>query len=208
MEAVKSHATEGPAVRDRILAAAVKLLHEQGIGALTQARVSAMAGVRQSHLTYYFPTRNELLQQAVLGCCGSMLEVLDSPLQGRARSLIQFRKAAEAQLIDRRRARMFAAVTVASEEDPSLKPWIEQFQADMLNRMQQALSALGLAPRPIELEIFRATMVGAIHLDLAVSTDASRRRTLQIFRLAFRQLIRVSRRKTPTDLRKRRSPRK
>jgi AcrR family transcriptional regulator len=52
-------------VREKILAAALKLLNEQGFPALTQTRVAEVAGVRQSHLTYYFPTRNELLKAIV-----------------------------------------------------------------------------------------------------------------------------------------------
>src|SRR2546428_10805001 len=50
-------------VRDRILEAALGLLAESGAHELTQPRVSKAAGVRQSHLTYYFPTRADLLQE-------------------------------------------------------------------------------------------------------------------------------------------------
>ena len=50
-------------VRARILEAALRLLAERGAHELTQPRVAKAAGVRQSHLTYYFPTRGELLQE-------------------------------------------------------------------------------------------------------------------------------------------------
>src|SRR3712207_5502484 len=46
--------------RTRILDAALGLLAEGG--ELTQPRVARAAGVRQSHLTYYFPTVTDLLQ--------------------------------------------------------------------------------------------------------------------------------------------------
>ena len=48
-------------VKERLLEAGVTLLREQGIAALTQPRIARQAGVSQSHLTYYFPTRNVLL---------------------------------------------------------------------------------------------------------------------------------------------------
>ena len=48
-------------VRTRILEAALRLLGEGG-QQITQPRVSKEAGVRQSHLTYYFPTITDLLQ--------------------------------------------------------------------------------------------------------------------------------------------------
>jgi AcrR family transcriptional regulator len=44
-------------VRTRILEAALGLLAEHGVTELTQPKIAAAAGVRQSHLTYYFPTR-------------------------------------------------------------------------------------------------------------------------------------------------------
>src|SRR3970040_2515231 len=50
-------------VRARILEAARGLLAESGAHERTQPKVSKAAGVRQSHLTYYFPTRADLLQE-------------------------------------------------------------------------------------------------------------------------------------------------
>ena len=49
-------------IRSRILEAALGLLARSGAHELTQPRVARAAGVRQSHLTYYFPTRAELMQ--------------------------------------------------------------------------------------------------------------------------------------------------
>jgi len=51
-------------VRERLLEAALKLLAESGAHELTQPRVAKAEGVRQSHLTYYFPTRADLLQES------------------------------------------------------------------------------------------------------------------------------------------------
>jgi AcrR family transcriptional regulator len=54
----------GANVQDRrkeILGAGVTILREQGLAGLTQPRVAAKTGLRQSHLTYYYPTRADLL---------------------------------------------------------------------------------------------------------------------------------------------------
>lgn len=48
-------------VRERILDAAVAILSEGGIGELSQVQVARRARVRQSHLTYYFPKRADLI---------------------------------------------------------------------------------------------------------------------------------------------------
>jgi AcrR family transcriptional regulator len=47
-------------VRQRILNAALDIVETDGVEALTQPRVAKAAGVRQSHLTYYFPRKADL----------------------------------------------------------------------------------------------------------------------------------------------------
>ena len=184
-------ATTVPAlgVRERIIDAAVQLLHERGINALTQANVSAQAGVRQSHLTYYFPTRTALLQQAVISGVVSVLKAMEGEPGRPTKSPEQLLQILEEQLLDRRIPRMMAALVVASEEDPSLKPWLEQFHADMRGHMKQVLNELKLIPSQRAIEIFQATVVGALQLDLAVSNAASRERTRAIMRAAFKELV-------------------
>lgn len=176
-------------VRDRIIAAAVELLHERGIHDLTQARVSALAGVRQSHLTYYFPTRNALLQQAVISGVASVLEALDAVIEQPAATLEQLFAVLEQQLTDRRIPRMMAALVVASEEDPALKPWLERLEADMHEDMVRMLHACGLQPPRLAIALYHATLVGALQLDLAVGTEASRERMRDVLRAAFNMLV-------------------
>lgn len=48
-------------IRTNILRAASDLVRAHGLKALTQPRVAKLAGVRQSHLTYYFPRKTDLL---------------------------------------------------------------------------------------------------------------------------------------------------
>jgi hypothetical protein len=55
------------------LQAAVELIKTQGFSALTQSGVAKLAGVRQSHLTYYFPTRSDFF--------GWSLRNLDHPIR-------------------------------------------------------------------------------------------------------------------------------
>ena len=52
---------EPRAVRARILDAALHILQESGLRSLSQAKVAAAAGIRQSHLQYYFPKKIDLV---------------------------------------------------------------------------------------------------------------------------------------------------
>ena len=42
--------------RQHIVECALAQLREEGFAAFTQSKVAARAGLRQSHLTYYYPT--------------------------------------------------------------------------------------------------------------------------------------------------------
>jgi AcrR family transcriptional regulator len=184
--------TAHPNVRDRIIAATVDLLHERGIHDLTQARVSALAGVRQSHLTYYFPTRNALLQQAVISGVASVLAAMDSVIEQPTATLEQLVSVLEQQLCNRKIPRMMAALVVASEEDPALKPWLVRFQSDMNTHMHRMLRACGLQPTELAMDVFHATLVGALQLDLAAGTEHSRQRMQAVLRAAFDALVAAS----------------
>ncbi|MHC5540598.1 TetR family transcriptional regulator, partial [Singulisphaera rosea] len=47
--------------RQEIIEAGLATLRERGYSGFTQPRVATRAGLRQSHLTYYYPTRADLL---------------------------------------------------------------------------------------------------------------------------------------------------
>ena len=47
--------------RKDILDAGMAILQEQGLAGLTQPKIAARTGLRQSHLTYYYPTRADLV---------------------------------------------------------------------------------------------------------------------------------------------------
>jgi AcrR family transcriptional regulator len=51
--------------RDQILHATLRLIGEQGIGAVTNRAVAKSAGVSLGSLTYHFPSQEELLREAL-----------------------------------------------------------------------------------------------------------------------------------------------
>ena len=52
--------------RDRILAATLQIVGEDGIAAVSNRRIAAAAGVSLGSVTYHFPTQTELLREALL----------------------------------------------------------------------------------------------------------------------------------------------
>jgi AcrR family transcriptional regulator len=145
-------------VRSRILEAALGLLAE---GAdLTQPRVARAAGVRQSHLTYYFPTVTDLMQAVAR----HSFESLAGELGGKGAGGIA------GAIGDRRRVRLMLSLVRAADRDASLKPRMRAFVAEIRKRIGPLLGLEG-----DELAFVHTVVVGAAVLQLA-RDDAQARR--------------------------------
>jgi len=148
-------------VRERILEAALSLLAESGAHELTQPRVARAAGVRQSHLTYYFPTRGDLLQEVARY---SIEKLADQLAHGRAGSLPGTIAAGAA---DKRRSRVMLGLVTAADRDPKIKQRMRRFVSELRARMTPVLGAAGLATDPESLAFFHSVIVGCAVLQIA-----------------------------------------
>ncbi len=175
-------------MRERLLQSALGLLQTQGFAALTQSRVAEAAGVRQSHLTYYFPTRTDLLKAVVEASAGALVEMMAG---GGKPSLAKVRDVLLATARERRMPRLMLALVMASEEDPSLKAWLRAFERNLIDRLLGTLQRAGLDVTVEEVQLFHATMAGAAVLslkgddsDAEVATRTARMVDLALERLA------------------------
>jgi AcrR family transcriptional regulator len=109
-------------VRERILGAALAILREEGIQELTQVQVARRAGVRQSHLTYYFPRRHDLLEAVAV-------RFIDGMERGLRETVVQAAGGGAGEVLRRLalaigepgHMRMFMGVVVAADGDPALR---------------------------------------------------------------------------------------
>ena len=109
-------------VRERILHAAIAVLGESGLQQLTQPQIAERAGVRQSHLTYYFPTRQELLEAVTA-------RVVDGIASGVRHAVGDEREPDHGPMLARLAAavgehahmRMFLGLIVEADGDPTLR---------------------------------------------------------------------------------------
>jgi AcrR family transcriptional regulator len=147
-------------VRDRILAAALKLLAESGAHELTQPRVARAAGVRQSHLTYYFPTRTDLLQEVARHSIGALVAQL-----GETKGSLPEGIAAGAA--DKRRIRVMLGLVAAADRDRAIKPRMRKFVSELRARLAPLLEAGGLRTDPESIAFFHACVIGCAVLQLA-----------------------------------------
>ncbi len=160
-------------VREKILTAANEILLTVGFSALTQQAVAARAGVRQSHLTYYFPTRNDLLREmAQFGVEALFLPIAQTAATGTM-SVEDLRKFLMPDETDRQWFRLMTGLASASEEDESIRQWMREFDAGLLEKLKAGFAAVGVPISQDHANFLHATFIGALHLDMVDPSDES-----------------------------------
>ncbi|HET7041737.1 MAG TPA: TetR/AcrR family transcriptional regulator, partial [Gemmatimonadales bacterium] len=111
-----------PDVRDRILDAALQVLRTEGCRHFTQPKVAAQAKVRQSHVTYYFPTRAELLKatadRVLDGLTARIAEAAGTVKDWVSGPLLEM---LARQMVQSDHMRMFLAMIVEADRDPEVR---------------------------------------------------------------------------------------
>jgi AcrR family transcriptional regulator len=177
-------------VRDRILEAALGLLAGSGAHELTQPKVSRAAGVRQSHLTYYFPTVTDLLQAVALRSLDTLAkEVYEARERKRPGSLADALAHGSA---DKRRVRMMLGLANAADRDPSLKPRMRAFVKELRGRVAGFMEAGGVQANEDEVAFMHTVIVGAAVLQFARDNAEARKEARQVLKKAIQCLARRS----------------
>ncbi|MBI4291518.1 MAG: TetR/AcrR family transcriptional regulator [Betaproteobacteria bacterium] len=168
-------------VRDRILGAALKLLAENGAHALTQPKVAGAAGVRQSHLTYYFPTRADLLQAVAR----HSIDALAGQLAGApGASPGRLAKGIAAGSADKGRVRVMLGLVTAADRDPVIKQRMRRFVRELRELMTPALDASGLKSDPDSIAFLHSVIIGCAVLQLARDSAEARTEARAVLRKA------------------------
>jgi len=167
-------------VRERILEAALGLLSQRGAQELTQPRVAKAAGVRQSHLTYYFPTRADLLQAVAHY---SIEKLLGQLAQARPGALPLEMASAAA---DKRRARVMLGLVAAADREAKIKQRLRKFIADIRKPMAAMLAAGGLSADQRSVAFFHSVVIGCAVLQLARDNAQAHSEAREVLKLATR----------------------
>ena len=176
-------------VRTRVLEAALELLGDHGVAKLTQPNVAKAAGVRQSHLTYYFPTRSDLLKATALHSIEAMIEMLTAQAAEGKLSPDMLAQIAGDMVADKRRARIFLGLVVASDSDRDIKGFLRDFVARVRASVARVAQMLGREADPENIALFHTLIVGAAILRLACDNAESKREGAAMARIAVEQLL-------------------
>ena len=155
--------------REEIVAAALDVIADEGLGSFTQPRVARRTGLRQSHITYYFPTRDDLLfavaKEAVRRRIDALRAVLtvDEP-QEKIAVLARVLTAPE-------QARMLVALVQAADRHDEVRSSFDALGAGVAPLSAALLESFGIAVDADALMLLQATSTGIAVLSLARGPD-------------------------------------
>jgi AcrR family transcriptional regulator len=157
--------------RGRIIECALAELREDGFAAFSQTKVAKRAGLRQSHLTYYYPTRVDLLIAVAEAAMEQQISALDGLLSGSPQDLAPEKIAV---LLGRKEnARVLLALVQGADEEPRLQVLFGDFAIQMRQRATALLAGeSGRSVPPLNAFLLHALCVGMAVLGLALDDAA------------------------------------
>jgi len=146
-------------VKESILEAGIALLESKGIAALTQPQVAAAAGVKQSHLTYYFPTRTDLLMAIADRWVTQAMEALSERVGDKPEFSMLAGRLAETMIVGEP-ARGIIGLIVAADAEPRIRDTLRHLDGVMRTHFRGILASAGLPASDGDALLLHATAVG------------------------------------------------
>ncbi len=146
-------------IKDDILTAGSMLLREKGVTALTQPQIAQAANIKQSHLTYYFPTRAGLLLAIAEYTLSSLMENVAAQLKAEPRSKT-LAEAVSGIMIDGFPPRVFIGLIVAADSDPDIRKLLRKLIRQVRAAIRKLLEQAGIAADEEAAMLFHATVIG------------------------------------------------
>ncbi len=172
-----------PDRREIVLDAAIKVVREGGYPALTQTKVASVAGMTQGHLTYYFPTRTDLVRAVAERIVRNQFAMFDAQelpvsVQEAVNNVTAFVVATET-------TRALATLMLAADAEPVAGEAFAELAGGMRQRGTYLLASLtgdakspdAIASHALDGRLLHATAVGAAVLSLAEGEGADNEET-------------------------------
>ena len=176
--------------KSAIISAGLDVLREEGFAGFTQPRIAARAGLRQSHLTYYFPTRVDLLAGVARAAIEIQLARIDQMLAGAAPDL----SANMARgMVQHENTRVLMGMAQAADHEPALRELFLELTSGILDRAGSLLETLGIPASQTNRDMIHALSVGLAVIDLATARPDGEERTRAVLDAAFTMMSRQAR---------------
>lgn len=164
--------------RGALVAAGVEQLEEAGLGSFTQSRVAERAGLRQSHLTYYFPTRSDLVVAVADEAVRQRVAALSraTAVTGAAAKI----SALADVLTSPGQTRVLMALTQSADGEPGVRRALDDLTTGIAPLGAELLESAGIAATPSALALVQGLSTGLAVLSLARAPEEFRPRVEQM----------------------------
>jgi AcrR family transcriptional regulator len=169
--------------RQAIIDAGLGVLREYGYPGFTQPRVGLAAGMRQSHLTYYFPTRVDLLAAVARAAIDGQLQAIDRMLEGSSTEIAAATIASVA--VRHGNTRVMMALAQAADQEPALRELFRELADGITERAGRLFEGLGIKPTDDARFLLHALSVGLSVIDLATGRPDGERRARTVLETAL-----------------------
>jgi AcrR family transcriptional regulator len=173
--------------RTQIVEASLALLREEGLAGFTQPRIAARVGLRQSHLTYYFPTRTDLLSAVAQHAIDVQLAAAKK-IAAHAVSPQKAVAAIAAAVTSHQNTRVLSALNQAADQEPKLRALFNALCDGFLRELDTMFTALGLPSSEASLDFMHALFVGLSIINLASGRKREAARSKAVLETAFELL--------------------
>jgi AcrR family transcriptional regulator len=185
--------------RQDIIEAGLATLREHGYAGFTQPRVATRAGLRQSHLTYYYPTRADLLAAVGRAAIDGQLAAADAVLDGSSQDKVA---AALANVIVRHEnTRILMALAQAADQAPGLRALFCELADGIVQRAGRFLHVLNPEASEADARLLHSLLVGLAVLDLATGRPDGERRAAAVLTTVLAMIANGDRHGLPAPLR-------
>jgi AcrR family transcriptional regulator len=152
--------------RQQIIDAGLAILREEGLPGFTQPRIAARTGLRQSHLTYYYPTRADLI--AAVARAAVEIQASDAKaMAARFTTSKEAAKAIAAATVHHENTRVLMSLSQAAGLGPEVRTLFNELTDGFVAELTALLQKLSLAPSQTSADILHALFVGLSIINLA-----------------------------------------
>jgi AcrR family transcriptional regulator len=174
--------------RQDIIDASLVVLRKIGYSGFTQPRVAALVGLRQSHLTYYFPTRVDLLAAVARVAIDRQLAAIDGVAQ--ASSVRGAAKAIANVVARHENTRVIMALVQAADQESLLRELFRELADGIILRAGKLLRNLDIEPTDEHCYQLHSISVGMAVISLATARKDGERRAARTVEAALRSMKR------------------
>jgi AcrR family transcriptional regulator len=173
--------------RRAIVESGLAILREEGLASFTQLRVASKVGLRQSHLTYYFPTRSDLLAAVLDLAVDQQLAIAEQAVAASG-TRDQALAAAARAVLYHQNTRVLVALCQASDQDETVRQLFNKLATGVVSSLSALMARLGLPVTAARVDLLHGLIVGLSILVLATGRDDAGGRTSAVLAEALNLL--------------------